>query len=72
MTACRPQPGQSGEPLLFSKFRRAPNGSRAGRTAPFVPNWFVDIRCTLETKMQALRAYDTRCSRGRIRAPTKA
>lgn len=56
VTACRPQPGQSVDELLFFEVP----SSTEWQTDPgeaFWPNWFVDVADTLALKLRALSAY---------------
>jgi LmbE family N-acetylglucosaminyl deacetylase len=58
ITACRPQRGHPVKTLLFCEIPSSTEWQAPGARAPFLPNWFVDIDDTLESKMAALRAYD--------------
>lgn len=57
VTACRPQPGGRVASLLFFEVPSSTEWRAPGDAAPFAPNWFVDIAGTLDTKLDALRAY---------------
>jgi LmbE family N-acetylglucosaminyl deacetylase len=57
-TACRPQPDNAVEALLFFETASSTEWQPLGSGPAFSPNWFVDISATLEAKMRALRAYD--------------
>jgi LmbE family N-acetylglucosaminyl deacetylase len=57
VTACRPQSGSPVQTLLFFETPSSTEWQPPGSAQPFVPNWFVDISETLDTKMRALRAY---------------
>jgi N-acetylglucosamine malate deacetylase 1 len=57
LTACRPQRGHPVKTLLFFEIPSSTEWQAPGARAPFLPNWFVDIDDTLESKMAALRAY---------------
>jgi N-acetylglucosamine malate deacetylase 1 len=59
ITACRPQRGHPVRTLLFFEIPSSTEWQAPGARAPFLPNWFVDIDGTLETKMAALRVYDS-------------
>lgn len=58
VTACRPQHGHPVTTMLFFEIASSTEWQAPGAMPAFVPNWFVDISTTLETKMKALRAYD--------------
>jgi LmbE family N-acetylglucosaminyl deacetylase len=59
IAACRPQPGHPVQELLFFEVPSSTEWRPPGSAEPFSPNWFVDISRTLETKLKALRAYET-------------
>lgn len=56
LTACRPQPGCSVREILAFEVLSSTGWNDPG-LLPFVPNWFVDISASMETKMAALAAY---------------
>jgi len=57
LTACRPQPGVSVERILAME---VPSATGWGDPAQaFLPTVFVDIRATLELKLQAMAAYQS-------------
>lgn len=58
LTACRPQPNGLVKKLLFFEVASSTDW-QSYQSAPFVPNWFVDISSTLPLKMQALQAYQS-------------
>lgn len=57
VTACRPYPGQSVRTLLFFEVQSSTEWQVPHSAPAFVPDWFVDISATLETKTAALQAY---------------
>lgn len=57
LTACRPQPGHPVKELFFFEVPSSTEWRPAGSAYPFIPNYFVDISSTMETKMKALEAY---------------
>lgn len=59
ITACRPQPGHPVQELLFFEVPSSTEWRPPGSAAPFLPNYFVDITNTLETKLAALQPYET-------------
>lgn len=59
VTATRPQPGQTVKTLLFFEVQSSTEWQPPGSAQAFVPNWFVDISSALESKMNALAAYET-------------
>lgn len=56
MTACRPLPSATVTKILAFEVLSSTEWGGTG-AAPFVPNYFVDIGTTLETKLRALDAY---------------
>ena len=58
MTACRPQPGSSVRTIMTFSVRSSTEWGIAKAGNAFVPNVFVDVTETLETKIEALRAYE--------------
>ena len=58
ITACRPLPGQCVEQLLFFEVASSTEWQIPGLAPTFGPNWFVDVSETIETKLQALEAYE--------------
>lgn len=59
VTACRPQTGHPVETLLFFETASSTEWQTSQSMPAFVPNWFVDISATIDTKMSALKAYDS-------------
>lgn len=59
VTACRPFPQQSAHILLFFEVPSSTECRPPGSAQPFMPNWFVDISCTLSCKVKALQEYAT-------------
>lgn len=57
LAACRPQPGHTACLLLFFETPSSTEWRPAGSSAMFAPNWFTDISDTLESKLEAMRAY---------------
>lgn len=57
LTACRPVPGALVKEIYAFEVLSATEWNTPG-TSPFVPNVFIDITGHLETKMQALEAYE--------------
>jgi LmbE family N-acetylglucosaminyl deacetylase len=56
-TACRPQAGHPVRTLLCFEVASSTEWQLPCSSAPFVPNWFVDIEATLSRKLAALEAY---------------
>jgi len=56
-TACRPQPDQSVETILFFEVPSSTEWQIGGAQRRFEPNWFCDITHTLDAKLSALEAY---------------
>jgi LmbE family N-acetylglucosaminyl deacetylase len=59
VTACRPQPGNRVRRLLFFEVASSTEWQPPSSAPHFAPNVFVDIRNTLERKLEALRMYET-------------
>lgn len=57
VTACRPQPGNQVQALLFFETASSTEWQTSASLMPFVPNWYVDISDTLPAKIEALSAY---------------
>ena len=57
VTACRPQPGHPVKTLLCFEIPSSTEWQLPGSAPAFVPNWFVDITNTLDSKLTALEAY---------------
>lgn len=57
VTACRPVPGQTVKSLLFFEIPSSTEWQPPGSAPAFSPNWFVDVSETLDSKLEALRAY---------------
>jgi LmbE family N-acetylglucosaminyl deacetylase len=57
VTACRPQPGQVVQTLLFFESPSSTEWFTPSNGLFFAPNWFVDISGTLERKLEALSVY---------------
>lgn len=57
LTACRPVPGASVKEIYAFEVLSATEWNTPGVT-PFIPNVFIDISGHLETKMEALAAYE--------------
>ena len=55
--ACRPQPGESVQTLLFFETASSTEWQTRGAKTAFVPNWFVDVSSTLGLKLKALKKY---------------
>ena len=58
LAACRPQPGHCVRELLYFEVPSSTEWRTPGSLPPFQPNWFFDISETLQTKLDALRAYE--------------
>lgn len=58
IAACRPQPDFCVRELLFFEVPSSTEWRPPGSAEPFLPNYFVDISATLETKLTALAAYE--------------
>ncbi len=58
MTACRPQPGSLVRTIMTFSVRSSTEWAIAKHGNTFVPNFFVDVTETLETKLEVLRAYE--------------
>lgn len=59
IAACRPQPDNPIEELLFFEATSSTEWRPAESLPSFNPNWFVDISVTLAQKLEALQAYET-------------
>jgi LmbE family N-acetylglucosaminyl deacetylase len=57
VTACRPLPDHPVSELLFFEVPSSTEWRPAGSSAPFIPNWYVDISATLLKKLEALEVY---------------
>jgi LmbE family N-acetylglucosaminyl deacetylase len=57
VAACRPIPGHFVKQLLFFETPSSTEWQLPGSMPAFLPNWFVDISGTWETKKSALQAY---------------
>jgi N-acetylglucosamine malate deacetylase 1 len=57
MTACRPQPGHSVKEILCFEVLSSTEWS-TGTNHPFIPNVYADISDFLDTKLDALKAYE--------------
>jgi N-acetylglucosamine malate deacetylase 1 len=57
--ACRPLPGASTRIVLFFEVPSSTEWQICGSISPFSPNWFVDIKQTMDTKLKALECYHT-------------
>lgn len=57
IAACRPQPGHCVRQLLFCETPSSTEWRPPASQHVFAPNWYVDISLTLQTKLQALAAY---------------
>jgi LmbE family N-acetylglucosaminyl deacetylase len=55
--ACRPLPGVSTRTVLFFEVPSSTEWQLCGRLSPFSPNWFIDIKQTIDIKMKALECY---------------
>lgn len=58
VTACRPLPGHRVQQLLFFEVASSTEWQPPGSAPAFLPNYFVDISTTLQTKLAALQAYE--------------
>jgi len=58
MTACRPQPGFCVKTILNFEVASSTEWQTPHANQCFTPNWFVDISEQLDTKKQALMAYE--------------
>lgn len=58
-TACRPSPGQYVKRILCFEVPSSTEWRLPGSSAAFQPNWFVDITPHLDSKLSALREYET-------------
>jgi LmbE family N-acetylglucosaminyl deacetylase len=60
VTSCRPMPGAADvHELLFFEVASSTEWQPPGSAEPFTPNWFVEISDYLETKLDALRIYES-------------
>jgi len=59
VVACRPMPNQKIKRLLFFEIASSTEWQAPGLAPFFMPNWFVDISSTLNTKLRALNVYDS-------------
>lgn len=59
VTACRPQPLQQVKSILFFEVPSSTEWQPPGSAPTFLPNWFVDVSSTLESKMAALKMYES-------------
>lgn len=60
VTASRPMPNQHiVSTLLFFETASSTEWQTSGSASPFLPNWYVDITSTLDTKLKALNAYES-------------
>lgn len=57
MTACRPQPGHSVRRLLAFEVVSSTEWQSIGSYATFQPNWFENVRETIDLKLTALSMY---------------
>lgn len=57
MTACRPLPGAVCRRILCFEVPSSTEWQTPRAEDAFVPNWYVDVRTTLERKFEALHAY---------------
>ena len=55
--ACRPQPGNSVERLLYFETASSTECQPPGSQPDFLPNWFCNIEDTLSPKLSALKTY---------------
>jgi len=58
-TACRPQPECTISTLLFFETASSTEWQLPNSAPSFEPNWFVDVKNTLDLKLQALNIYKT-------------
>ena len=58
ITACRPQSGDSARTILSFEVPSSTHWRSPSASVPFAPNWFVDVSDFLETKLEALAAYE--------------
>ena len=58
VVACRPQPDHCVEELLFMEIASSTEWIPATGKAPFYPNYWIDITEFIDTKMEALNAYE--------------
>ncbi|MBI9086963.1 MAG: PIG-L family deacetylase [Desulfobacterales bacterium] len=61
MVACRPYPSQTVREIYSYNVPSSTEYNAVSVDTVFVPSVFVDISDTLETKVEALLAYDTEC-----------
>ena len=59
VTACRPQPGQPVNTVLFFETASNTEWQMPSRGEIFAPTWFIDITSHVQTKRAALEAYAT-------------
>ena len=59
VTACRPLPGSTVETLLYFEVVSSTDWRSSATGNGFSTNWYVDISCTLQKKLEALRAYSS-------------
>ncbi|EPC04106.1 hypothetical protein L861_02005 [Litchfieldella anticariensis FP35 = DSM 16096] len=57
LTACRPVPEASVKKIYAFEVLSSTEWNTPG-AVPFIPNVFVDISCYLDTKLEALKAYE--------------
>ena len=59
VTACRPLPGQTVKALLFFETVSSTEWQTPMLDKAFMPNWFVEIAEEFETKIEALKCYES-------------
>ena len=57
VVATRPVAGQTVKELLFFEVPSSTEWQPPGSAPAFIPNWFIDISATLQTKIDALEPY---------------
>lgn len=58
IAACRPQPGNNIQQLLFFEIPSSTEWRPPASRAMFSPNWYTDISDTLSIKLEALSTYE--------------
>lgn len=57
--ACRPLPGAAPKTVLFFEVASSTEWQLSGSSHAFHPNWFIDIKQTIDIKMKALECYQS-------------
>ncbi len=57
--ACRPLPGVPTRIVLFFEAPSSTEWQMRGSISSFSPNWFINIKQTMETKLKAMKCYQS-------------